>query len=438
MGDIAIRVEGLGKRYRIGTSQAPYRMLRETLVELATAPAKRVSAALRGHASPASTNTIWALRDISFEVERGQALGIIGRNGAGKSTLLKILSRITKPTEGRATLNGRVGSLLEVGTGFHPELTGRENIYLNGAILGMRRAEIEQRFDVIVAFAEIERFLDTPVKHYSSGMYVRLAFAVAAHLEPDVLLVDEVLSVGDLAFQRKSMGKMSRATKEEGRTVLLVSHNLAAVRALCSSAVLLRDGTILAMGAVDDVIERYLAEEAHDVSDSVRLPAGAPGGAAAGSRLMFASRDGTPKSQFRLDEAWGLTLEFNVASVIEHFVAAVGITTVDAIPVITYRSVPRDLMPGMYSMKVDVDLPLAACELQFAVGLSSYQRVLYYTEGVARVSISDAARGEQPVGVTGSGLLLNSKKLEVRSIESGAHERTSAINAAEQPDAVNA
>ncbi len=209
--------------YRIGGPQARYSTFRETLTDAFAAPFRRAGRLLRGQGSAADLDqTIWALKDVSFEVKRGEVVGIIGRNGAGKSTLLKILSRITEPTEGAADIYGRVGSLLEVGTGFHPELTGRENIYLNGAILGMRRAEIDRKLDEIVAFAEIEKFLDTPVKHYSSGMYVRLAFAVAAHLEPEILLVDEVLAVGDAAFQQKCLGKMGDVAGE-GRTVLFVS-----------------------------------------------------------------------------------------------------------------------------------------------------------------------------------------------------------------------
>jgi lipopolysaccharide transport system ATP-binding protein len=257
MSDIAIRVEGLGKRYRIGR-QERYRTLRDTLVE----GAQRTVRTIRGWLSrdgrrEADEQTIWALKDVSFEVKRGEVLGIIGRNGAGKSTLLKILSRVTEPTEGWAEVRGRVGSLLEVGTGFHPELTGRENIYLNGAILGMKRAEIARKFDEIVAFAEVEKFIDTPVKHYSSGMYLRLAFAVAAHLEPEILLVDEVLAVGDAAFQKKCLGKMGEVAGE-GRTVLFVSHNMAAIRQLCAASVLLEDGRVACMGETMDVVARYL------------------------------------------------------------------------------------------------------------------------------------------------------------------------------------
>jgi lipopolysaccharide transport system ATP-binding protein len=251
----AIRVEGLGKSYRVAHNQprAGYRTLRETLMGAVTAPLRR----WRNGGEVVTTEEFWALQDVSFEVQPGEVVGIIGRNGAGKSTLLKVLSRITKPTKGRVELNGRVGSLLEVGTGFHPELTGRENIYLNGSILGMSRKEIDRRFDEIVAFAEVEKFLDTPVKRYSSGMYVRLAFAVAAHLEPEILVVDEVLAVGDAAFQRKCLNKMEDVGRG-GRTILFVSHNMAAVTRLCRRSVLLADGSIEEDGPSDEVAATYL------------------------------------------------------------------------------------------------------------------------------------------------------------------------------------
>ena len=251
MSDVVVRVENLSKRYRIGAAQRRHDMLRDALAER-----------LRGSSTRGATSTVWALEDVSFEVRRGEVVGLIGRNGAGKSTLLKILSRITEPTSGRAEICGRVGSLLEVGTGFHPELTGRENIFLNGAILGMKRAEIAARFDEIVAFSEIERFLDTPVKRYSSGMYVRLAFAVAAHLEPEILLVDEVLAVGDISFQQKCLGKMGTAARE-GRTVLFVSHNMGAVRRLCSDAVLLDGGRAQLRGPAETAIKAYLQQSAN-------------------------------------------------------------------------------------------------------------------------------------------------------------------------------
>jgi lipopolysaccharide transport system ATP-binding protein len=257
MSDIAVRVERLGKFYRLGTKRAAGESsLREALARVLSTPFR----ALRT-SSPATrrnvSDYVWALRNVSFEVPRGQILGIIGPNGAGKSTLLKILSRIVEPTEGRAEIHGKVGSLLEVGTGFHPELTGRENIYLSGALLGMRKAEIDRKLDEIVAFAEIEKFIETPVKRYSSGMYVRLAFAVAAHLEPDILIIDEVLAVGDAAFQRKCLSKMEDV-RQHGRTVLFVSHNTSAVTRLCQRAILISDGAILKDGPAAHVASAYL------------------------------------------------------------------------------------------------------------------------------------------------------------------------------------
>lgn len=254
MRDVAIRTHALGKRYKLGTRQRGYGTLRESVVDAVRSSSGRLK---RRATVSEGELTLWALRDLSLSVRHGEVLGLIGHNGAGKSTLLKVLSRITEPTAGWADVTGRVGSLLEVGTGFHPELTGRENIFLNGAILGMRRSEIRRGFDEIVAFSEVERFLDTPVKRYSSGMSVRLAFAVAAHLEPEILLVDEVLAVGDAAFQRKSLGKMSEVAAE-GRTVIFVSHNLAIIQALCDRAVLLERGEALVDAPATEAIEHYL------------------------------------------------------------------------------------------------------------------------------------------------------------------------------------
>ncbi len=243
-----IEIEGIGKRYQIGASKEPYLSIRDELAKKFS-PKHRREMAERGD--------FWALKDVSFSVNEGEAVGIIGRNGAGKSTLLKVLSQITPPTEGKITLRGRIASLLEVGTGFHPELTGRENIFLNGAILGMTRREIQQKFDDIVAFAEVEKFLDTPVKRYSSGMYVRLAFAVAAHLEPEILVVDEVLAVGDAEFQKKCLGKMGEVARG-GRTVLFVSHNMAAIKTFCQRAILLRNGEVAYVGGVNSTINNYM------------------------------------------------------------------------------------------------------------------------------------------------------------------------------------
>lgn len=259
MSDIVIRTENLSKLYHIGERKGGYKTLRETIVNTFSASFRHLGRNPQISDFAPQPGHIWALKDISFEVSRGEVVGIIGRNGAGKTTLLKILSRITEPTEGWAEIRGRIGSLLEVGTGFHPELTGRENIYLNGAILGMKRVELDRKFDEIVAFAEIEKFIDTPVKRYSSGMYVRLAFAVAAHLEPEILLVDEVLAVGDVAFQKRCLGKMGDVAKE-GRTVLFVSHNMGAVSSLCEKTIYLANSKIRSIGPSEQIMAAYLSE----------------------------------------------------------------------------------------------------------------------------------------------------------------------------------
>jgi len=254
--DIAIKISGLGKRYTIGAREERYDTLRDRIAAAASRPFRRLAPG-----GLAASTTMWALRDVTHEIRRGEVVGVIGGNGAGKSTLLKILSRITTPTEGEVEIHGRVGSLLEVGTGFHPDLTGRENIFLNGAILGMRKAEIERKFDDIVRFAEIDEFIDTPVKHYSSGMYVRLGFAVAAQMEPEILIVDEVLAVGDIHFQRKCLGKLDDVARS-GRTVLFVSHNMAAIQRLCTSALLLQHGKLIRVGDVRSTVAAYLGGEA--------------------------------------------------------------------------------------------------------------------------------------------------------------------------------
>lgn len=289
MSDIAIRVENLSKLYRIGERERYY-TLRDTLANAFTTPFRWLRQAVDGRRptedrslglrSPVTGRNghIWALKDVSFEVKRGEVVGVIGRNGAGKTTLLKILSRITEPTEGYVELHGRVGSLLEVGTGFHPELTGRENIYLNGAILGMKKTEIDRKFDEIVAFAEVEKFIDASVKHYSSGMSMRLAFAVAAHLEPEILLVDEVLAVGDQAFQKKCLGKMDQV-HQEGRTVLLVNHNMTPILQLCSKVIWLDSGKIAEQGDTRSVVSHYLRDNRISLGEAVFDLSGGANGA---------------------------------------------------------------------------------------------------------------------------------------------------------------
>ena len=279
MSDYTIRLEGISKQYHIGGQQANYQTIRESIVDLVKAPLRRGKKILSGQATGAAEldESFWALNDVTFDIQPGEVVGLIGRNGAGKSTLLKVLSRITYPTKGQAIIRGRVGSLLEVGTGFHPELTGRENVFLNGAILGMGRREITRKFDEIVDFAEVEKFIDTPVKHYSSGMRVRLAFAVAAHFEPEILLVDEVLAVGDARFQRKCLNKL-QDVGEGGRTVIFVSHNMTTITRLCDRAILLERGVVTSDGPVADVVADYMHSELGTTAARVWPVEHAPGG----------------------------------------------------------------------------------------------------------------------------------------------------------------
>jgi lipopolysaccharide transport system ATP-binding protein len=306
--DYAIRVEKLGKQYRLGIAPERYRTLRDSISQAATAPRRALRRTPR---SPDSL--LWALRDISFDVAKGQVLGVIGRNGAGKSTLLKILSRITEPTEGYAEVRGRVGSLLEVGTGFHPELTGRENIFLNGAILGMKRTEIERKFDEIVAFSEVEKFIDTPVKRYSSGMYLRLAFAVAAHMEPEVLVVDEVLAVGDAEFQRKCMGKMSDVA-QAGRTVLFVSHNMSAILRLTEETIVLEKGSLALRAPTAAAVDYYLSSGFSQVGERFWHPDEIPIDSAPFLPIAIRVRDGRDRvvDTVRSTEPFEIEIEYQL------------------------------------------------------------------------------------------------------------------------------
>jgi lipopolysaccharide transport system ATP-binding protein len=316
-----IQVRGLSKQYRIGGRQERYKTLRSTVADAFVGPARRARQLLQGQASGAAglTEKIWALQDVSFDVHHGDVIGIIGRNGAGKSTLLKILSRITEPTRGTVDLYGRVGSLLEVGTGFHPELTGRKNVYLNGAILGMPRAEIDRKFDEIIAFAEVDEFIDTPVKHYSSGMGLRLGFAVAAHLEPDILVVDEVLAVGDASFQRKCLGKMGDVANE-GRTVLFVSHNMSAINTLCESCIWLEKGRVMAQGPTKDVISQYLGQDVNRQTQRTWTnPNEAPGGSLVKLYEVAVFSESNDQGQFTSTEAITVKLVFETFEPMEGF-----------------------------------------------------------------------------------------------------------------------
>ena len=411
---LVLRVEGLGKSYRIGERE-PYKALRDVFTAGLRAPVRLARGTRR--AKPEPSNRIWALSEVSFEVRQGEVLGLIGRNGAGKSTLLKVLSRITEPTEGQVTLRGRVGSLLEVGTGFHPELTGRENIFLNGTILGMRRAEITRRFDEIVEFSGVERFLDTPVKRYSSGMQVRLAFAVAAHLEPEILLVDEVLAVGDAEFQEKCLGKMHDVT-QEGRTVVFVSHNLSAVRSLCSRALVLEQGRLVFDGAADDAVDRYL-QRAGGARDSAVVEGDALASRLVKSRVYGESplfrcnriavidEGGTPSVSFRSDEEATVTIDFTVLRTVPSMRLLVTLTDANQSVVLRTENIddveldgPVRLEPGDY--QASVVLPrglLGDARLDLNVSLiSEVNQVLDYS-GVAELAFNFAGYGSNARGL---------------------------------------
>jgi lipopolysaccharide transport system ATP-binding protein len=362
-GEPAIKVENLGKSYRIGEHNLRQGLLTERVGEVLQAPLRRLRRRHTSFEQRHSDQILHALRDVSFELPPGEALGLVGRNGAGKSTLLKILSRITAPTEGRITIRGRVATLLEVGTGFHPELTGRENLYLNGAILGMNRREIDRRFDEMVAFSGVERFLDTPVKRYSSGMYVRLAFAIAAHLDPEVLLVDEVLAVGDQEFQKKCLGAM-QSVAGEGRTVVFVSHNLNAVQRLCGRAFLLEDGRVTRDGSPAEVVGAYLEQiepnQSGGHAEMVDDIATRPGtGEARLKRVTMTDRDGGLTSGLELGQPFSLVLGFDVS---EPFDAAieVGFWTLEGQRIVSALSVDRAgpaiaLAPNETEVRVDFD-----------------------------------------------------------------------------------
>jgi lipopolysaccharide transport system ATP-binding protein len=365
MSNPAIRVDGLGKRYELGANAGMFRYpaLRDVLSESAANVVRRIREG--GVASLLSrAETFWALRDVNFEVPRGQVVGVIGRNGAGKSTLLKILSRITRPTSGGADIYGRVGSLLEVGTGFHPDLTGRENIFLNGAILGMRRAEVQRNFDAIVDFSGVERFLDTPVKRYSSGMYVRLAFAVAAHLETEILFVDEVLAVGDAEFQRKCIDKMQHVVRD-GRTIMFVSHNMAAIKSLCQRAILFDGGRIALDGPVNDVVDHYLSA-GRTAADDGEIAESAPRTGTGEARLRRAviATPSTPSaSQVFLGEPFSVEMTFEVKQPIRDAIVSVGVSSLDGVRIATVYNVdgnrePWSFEPGLHRVVVDFDMVL--------------------------------------------------------------------------------
>jgi len=405
---VVIKAEHVGKKYVIRHEQSDrYKTFSGAIGNLAK-KASNPSQLLR---SP-SKEDFWALNDISFEIKQGERVGIIGRNGAGKSTLLKVLSRIVSPTTGRIEIFGRVASLLEVGTGFHPELSGRENIFLNGSILGMSKTEIQKKFDEIVAFAEVEKFLDTPVKRYSSGMYVRLAFAVAAHLEPEILIVDEVLAVGDAAFQRKCLGKMNDVASE-GRTVLFVSHNMEAVQKLCNKGILLQKGNLIMDGPMNSVVEKYLEVHAsHNSSFEIELPKNVADVSAYAYKLHIEDENANAISEIPLGKPWQVRVFFKVNKTTSHFVIALGISTMLDMPLQTTWSAPKNIDAGDYEVVfTNSDVIYTEGQYKLIVGLSSDKRVLQYVEGAGFITVSDVSAISDDNRVnTKSGILINQMK----------------------------
>lgn len=394
MAEVLLSAEGLGKKYRLGSDAALHTSVREAI----TAAWSRAI----GRSQPAADDarTIWALQDVSFEVRRGERLGIVGRNGAGKSTLLKLVSRLTEPTRGRLRGRGRLGTLLEIGTGFHPELSGRENIYLSGAVMGMKRAEIVRRFDEIVAFSEMERFLDTPVKRYSSGMYVRLAFAVAAHLEPDILVVDEVLAVGDINFQRKCLGRMAEVAGE-GRTVLFVSHNMAAIKQLCSRAILLEEGRVLADGDPNETIASYANAMSISPVGSRRRAAPLPGaGVAWISEAKLFDSTGGEAAQLYFSEPFTVHVVIEAETAMNDAILEVGISTADGLRVATLANTDAGgkhlvLEPGVQSVDVQIDmalLPGTGYAIDLAVHRSASGFVVDSAERILSFAVINVAR----------------------------------------------
>ncbi len=389
MSDIAIRVQELGKRYRIGARARQAGTRIERLKNLALAPFDYLLSALR---DPQEEEIIWALRDVSFDVKKGEVLGVIGHNGAGKSTMLKILSRITEPTDGRVEAFGRVASLLEVGTGFHPELTGRENVYMSGAILGMRRAEIDRKFDEIVDFSGVGKFIDTPVKRYSSGMYVRLAFAVAAFLETEIMLLDEVLAVGDAEFQKRCLGKMEDVSNS-GRTVLFVSHNLSAIKSLCKRALLFGGGKLEMQGDVDDVVFSYLTKNNLVKGDgliSEFAPRQAGTGEALLKRVVLTDCDRKPISQVLFGQKFRIIAIYDFISPVQDVAIEIGISTLSGQRIATITSLDEDrpvlsLREGLWELTAEIDATLLPGEYALDVFAHHWLRSKLTIDWVERV-----------------------------------------------------
>lgn len=419
MSKPAIRIEEVSKVYRlgeVGTGMLSHDLKRWWAVKNGKAdPFKKIGA----DKSDNDKQYSWALQNVSFDINQGDTLGIIGRNGAGKSTLLKILSKVTSPTSGSIKVRGRIASLLEVGTGFHPELTGRENIYLNGAILGMTKREITSKFDEIVDFSGVEKYIDTPVKRYSSGMYVRLAFSVAAHLDSEVLIVDEVLAVGDLDFQAKCLGKMGTIAKKQSRTVIFVSHDLTAVQKLCNRAILLQGGVKMAEGDVERVVAEYIANNKRSKASvySIARPEGLEMGNGFIHRVVIEDVNNKPLSEIPLGIPFQVKVDFDVIKPTEHFIAALGFQTMLGLSLRTIYSQPVSILPGSYTacFKLD-DILFSSGDYRVVVGLSSYERAFHYSDNEVVISIEESGEAlldNTYVRTKGVGFILNKGNIEI-------------------------
>jgi len=419
-----IQVENLSKAYQLGTFGTG----------TISRDLERYWARMRGKEDPflkigeennrttkGESKVVWSLKDINFEIEQGAAVGVIGRNGAGKSTLLKILSRITSPTTGSLKVKGRIASLLEVGTGFHPELTGRENIFLNGAVLGMRKHEIKRKFDEIVDFSGVERYIDTPVKRYSSGMYVRLAFAVAAHLESEILIVDEVLSVGDAEFQKKCLGKMGDVSKGEGRTVLFVSHNMSAIKKLCNMGMLLNYGKLVSVGNTSEIIDGYLLNsELKTTVVEIPEPKNAAETLGYATKLQIEDLNSNVIKEIPVGSPWQVRVAFKINKRAEHFIIGMGINNMLDVNLRTTWSSHADLAEGEYeAVFTENQLIFAPGSYNLILGLTNYERSIQYLENVATFTVSDVIDPLLPksiLKVTDVGVFLNPMDISINAI----------------------
>jgi len=417
----AIKFENISKQYRLGvvsTQTLSHDLNRWWKMNIRGQedPYLKIGE-VNDRAHKGESEYVWALKDINFEVQQGDVLGIIGKNGAGKSTLLKILSKVTAPTTGTIKAAGRIASLLEVGTGFHPEMTGRENIYMNGAIMGMTKAEITGRFDEIVDFSGVERYIDTPAKRYSSGMTVRLGFAIAAHLEPEILVVDEVLAVGDAEFQKKAIGKMQDISKGEGRTVLFVSHNMDAIRKLCNRGVLLKDGTVNFTGTTNEVIDTYILNNQNSsqkvfnkyISDSIFL-----------KEAVICGEKNSPTNEVLIGEQWKVKIKFNIEGEVQNTVFGIGITTITDVPINTTWSEPQNLKCGTYEIKFISDrIFFQKGVYKILLGISKGNDSLYYDDNFLQFEVVMISKtiNEDLIRVDGTtGIILNQLRTKIERI----------------------